>query len=115
MHHQSHSIVRLQVHLPDHQHVAFYPNQIQSAVNKAAVKETTLTAWFKLNRTDPQARQYLYVQVPEFYRFYDNKWNIRKREANNTMGRMYAVNMDDRMLLSLRTASPHTWSCHFAN
>ena len=29
--------------------------------------ESKLTAWFKLNRTDVAARQYLYIDIPKHY------------------------------------------------
>ncbi|XP_032457833.1 uncharacterized protein LOC100679775 isoform X5 [Nasonia vitripennis] len=55
---------------------------------------TTLTAWFKLNANDPQARQYLYVDIPYFYVFNEKtkKWTPRKRVWKPIISRMYFVN-----------------------
>jgi len=56
---KSHSISRLAVHLPFEQSVYFKAGQEDDALNRANNRDTTLTAWFKLNRTDFSARQFL--------------------------------------------------------
>ncbi|XP_021961437.1 uncharacterized protein LOC110857104 [Folsomia candida] len=95
MHEQSHTIYRLPVHLPSEQTVYFNADNVEAAAERAGSKETMLTAWFKLNDTDEDARLYLYADIPEHYVF--NKvsgvWKPRQRETNNTIGRMYPVNL----------------------
>jgi len=48
MHWQSHAVIRLAVHLPQEQSVVFWEGREEDAIKK--VKDTTLLAWFKLNR-----------------------------------------------------------------
>ncbi|XP_030058284.1 uncharacterized protein LOC115469629 [Microcaecilia unicolor] len=95
MHHQSHSIQRLQVHLPDEQSIVFHPKNIDIAVETAKTKDTTLTAWFKLNAEYPPGNSILYIDIPTYYTFNktERKWKQRKSENNKTIGRMYAVNL----------------------
>ncbi|UYV79082.1 hypothetical protein LAZ67_17001066 [Cordylochernes scorpioides] len=70
MHQQSHSIMRLQVHLPRQQSICFNEDNIEEVVQQAGNNDTTLTAWFKLNQ-----------------------WTPRQRGAGSTIGRMYSVNI----------------------
>ena len=65
MHKTTHAVIRLGVHLPQEQIVRFQPGQEVQAIRR---NETTkLTAWFQLNRTDPDAWQYLYTEIPYHY------------------------------------------------
>lgn len=63
----NHAIVRLNVHLPQHQTVLFTERQLQEAL--AHNEQTTLTAWFNLNVNDPEVRQYIYHDIPSHYIF----------------------------------------------
>ncbi|XP_043473610.1 uncharacterized protein LOC122505828 [Leptopilina heterotoma] len=54
MHEQSHATYRLAVHLPNQQSICFKEGLEEEAVDK--FKNTTLTAWFKLNAENPEAR-----------------------------------------------------------
>jgi hypothetical protein len=93
MHDQSHTIVRLQVHLPDEQNVYFTEDTLQTIANADGPKDSNLTAWFKLNQTDENALNILYSDIPQHYVF-DNKhriWTPRQRGAETTIGRMYSV------------------------
>ena len=62
MHAQSHVVIRLSVHLPDNRMVYFKENNVENAVDRAAQKDSQLTAWFKLNQDNVLARQYLSPQ-----------------------------------------------------
>jgi len=97
MHEQSHSIIRLAVHDPDSKCVVFDPDDIQKALQKADEKDSTLTAWFKLNIEDEQANQYLYNDIPKHYVFHakETQWKRRQRGGEKVIGRMYAVSMHD--------------------
>ncbi|CAK9303228.1 unnamed protein product [Gordionus sp. m RMFG-2023] len=90
MHDRSHGINRLAIHLPFHQPVYFIEGQERQALEKSASRNTTLTAWFELNKNDVNARQYLYVTIPYHYTFSANKWKLRQRQ-NNIISRMYTV------------------------
>jgi hypothetical protein len=107
MHDQSHSIIRLQVHLPNEQSVVFQEDDVHAALVQAANKLTTLTAWFQLNEEDSSANQYLYTQVPEQYTFFRGRWSLRKRGGESVIGRMYSVNVKDSERYFLRTLLLH--------
>ncbi|UYV82699.1 hypothetical protein LAZ67_22000600 [Cordylochernes scorpioides] len=83
MHQQSHSIMRLQVHLPGQQSICFNEDNIEEVVQQAGNKDTTLTAWFKLNQVDENARNILYGDIPQHYVFDKRlrKWIPRQRGA----------------------------------
>ena len=90
LHDMSHAIQRLAIHLPLQQMVYFHEGQEERALQ--VNQGTTLTAWFELNQRDPDARQYLYHDIPDHYT-YDpraKKWKARQR-ATNTIGRIYQV------------------------
>ena len=55
MHEQSHTIIRLSIHLPNQQPVYFQKGQEQEALERSTHGDTQLTAWFKLNNEDESA------------------------------------------------------------
>lgn len=100
---RSHSICRLAVHIPFEQVIYFLRGQeeLAEAINRD--KDTTLTAWFKLNRETPAAREFLYREIPTHYRF-DKKsrqWKERKRRST-VIGRIYSVPVSDTERYCLR-------------
>ena len=52
----------------------FSEDASREQVQRAMDRDTTLTAWFKLNDADPLARQYLYGDIPAQY-----TWNKKTR------------------------------------
>lgn len=62
-------------------------------ISRAETQETTLTAWFKINAIDENARAILYPNFPEQYVWHNRnkKWAPRKRGFGGTIGRIYAV------------------------
>ena len=69
---KSHTIIRLAVHLPRQENVYFHAGDEVEALERAEIGLTHLTAWFELNRTNPDASQYYYVEIP--YHFVFNKF-----------------------------------------
>ena len=63
LHDQSHTIYRLAIHLPDQQRVYF--REEEAAAERAEGGDTHLTAWFRLNREDPNACHLLYSDIPK--------------------------------------------------
>lgn len=60
----------------------------------AQVGETTLTQWFAQNAADEEARQYLYAEFPEHYRWVNEggqkHWRKYRRPTRvGAIGRMY--------------------------
>nr|GEX62219.1 ATP-dependent DNA helicase PIF1-like [Tanacetum cinerariifolium] len=59
------SVMSLQVHLPNNQLVRFREDDVLTDIlNREINKRSMLTAFFELNKTDPNARQYLYRDIP---------------------------------------------------
>ncbi|CAF4480814.1 unnamed protein product [Rotaria socialis] len=80
LHDKSHSIIRLAIHLPNMQPVYFAEGNELEALNRATEKDTTLIAWFKLNRDNLVARRYLYHDIPNHFVFdRENKWKRRQQ------------------------------------
>lgn len=109
MHEQTHSINVLAVHLPDQQNVNFQPENIESAIERAGNKESTLMAWFTLNNVDATARQYKYTEIPEHFMFNkaQGKWTTRKQGFGSTIGRMHGASVRDAERYFLRLLLLH--------
>ena len=109
MHEQSHTIVRLSVHLPEQQRVYFRPGEEAEAIERESSRRTHLTAWFRLNTEDPTARQLLYTEVPLHYVFRDRdkKWVPRQRGGDRIISRMYSVSPADAEKFHLRLLLLH--------
>lgn len=110
MHNKSHTIIRLPVHLEDYHNVYFGPGQVLERVQNAALARTKLTAFFDLNVTDVEARQYLYQEIPVHYTWNASRrtWSRRQRQLTyETLARMYVVNPLDRDRFYLRLLLLH--------
>ncbi|XP_065684368.1 uncharacterized protein LOC136096730 [Hydra vulgaris] len=84
----SHTIIRLQIHLPDNQRVNFNEGEEQVTIDRAAQRDTYLTAWFKLNGENNETRQYSYVEIPYHFVFGKNcKWKVRQRGSDKVIVR----------------------------
>ncbi|XP_047132539.1 uncharacterized protein LOC124811237 [Hydra vulgaris] len=62
--HMSHTIISLKVHLLENQIKYFREGEKQVALDRAAQRDTHLTAWFKLNYENEGAHCYSYVDIP---------------------------------------------------
>jgi hypothetical protein len=91
---RSHSISQLAVHLPEGQFVFFQSGIEEQAVINAATRNTTVTAYFKLNQQQEGARQYFYREIPRHFMFDKKlqKWNPRKKTAK-IIGWLYTVSV----------------------
>jgi hypothetical protein len=83
----------MDIHLENKQSVTFNPNNTLEAV--AQPKDTKLTAWFKLNSVDPNARQFTYLEIPHHYSWISQKklWSRRKKMTDQicSVGRIYTI------------------------
>ncbi|CAN0404642.1 unnamed protein product, partial [Phaeothamnion confervicola] len=82
------------VHLPGQQTVVCKSGASLADIVSHGELSTTLTAWFLLNATDPDAVQLLYHEVPAAYAFDQTtrswqRW--RQREGFGTVRRMYVT------------------------
>ena len=108
---KSHFVYRLPVHLPDEQPLVFDANDLENdfdtfeeRLNEDAQKFTRLTGWFELNKVDPEARQYRYVDLAEFYTWQKRecKWMPRKKDGEKAISRVYSVSIQNSELFYLR-------------
>ena len=111
---RSHSIVRLQVHLPGQTTVLFQEGQEKEALEAAKKKDSTLTAWFKLNQfynhlqasnsfpdDGIDSRNLFYHQIPEYFIFKNNSWE-RRKNISKTIGRLFFVGPNEPERFALR-------------
>ncbi|XP_065318878.1 uncharacterized protein LOC135926873 [Gordionus sp. m RMFG-2023] len=106
MHDRSHAVIRLGIHLPLQQPVYFTAGHERDALLRSENKHTTLTAWFELNKTDLNARQYLYGEIPYHYVFTNYHWKLRKKRLN-VISRMYSVHLNSGERFFLRLLLLH--------
>jgi hypothetical protein len=101
-HHSSHTVTRLQVHLPQQQQVYFSETDNLEQILESGDK-TMLTEFFTLCARDSQARELLYHELPEHYSWSstERKWKKRVR-CRNVIGRMYTVSPRDQERFFLR-------------
>ncbi len=106
---KSHAVERLPVHLPSQQTVVFKEGAEEETLRNAEKRGTKLTNWFRLNREDPNARQYLYSDIPYHYVWHasKNQWKPRKRGKDKILPRMYAVSPKDIERFCLRQLLLH--------
>ena len=97
----THSVEKLPIHLKNMQSVHFEAGNEDTALQLALQKESKLTAWFKLNSSDPYATQFLYPEVPVHYKWSDNKW-IRRKINYKVITRLVHVSPRDRERYHLR-------------
>ena len=91
IHGRSHTVMKLTCHLPQEQSILFEKGDANNAL-MSGEPETHLTAWFKRNMIDQDARSVLYPDFPKKYTW-DNKekiWKIRKQKFN-IFGRVPSV------------------------
>lgn len=107
MHEQSHATVRLAIHLERQEIVYFYAGSEEKAVDNH--KNTTLTAWFELNKKDESARKFLYIEIPDHYVFDQIKkhWNKRSMKSKPIISRMYFVSSKEIERYNLRVLLLH--------
>ncbi|GBN49696.1 hypothetical protein AVEN_266073-1 [Araneus ventricosus] len=85
--------VRLAVHLPQQQPIVYQDGQEAQAIERAALRKTTLTSWFELNKNDPSAHNISYSDIPQYYVFDKSttNWKKRQRGGQNVIGRLPVV------------------------
>ena len=96
----SHSVVRLDVHLPDEHRMLFRAGEEAAAMEKPAARRSMLTAWFTYNAAWTQHRDLLYSDFPSVCR-YDRPtgtWVARSPWHLSASG--------ERVLTRLQTATP---------
>ncbi|KMQ86402.1 hypothetical protein RF55_14615, partial [Lasius niger] len=106
---KSHTVIRLAVHLPNHQMVYFRAGNEEQIAQRELTRNTTLIAWFKLNQSDVNAVHFLYTDIPYHY-VYDKKetkWKPRKKGGDKIISRLYTVSIKDIERFYLRLLLLH--------
>lgn len=108
MHEQSHTIIRLPVHLPEEQQVYFHDDKAAEALLRSELKSTQLIAWFNLNK-DPETKSpFIYPETPLHYTWDKTKciW-IKRSRFRKVIGRMYNVSPSESERYHLRLLLLH--------
>lgn len=110
MHFQSHTIIRLDCHLPQCQNIYFREGGEREAVSNPS--RSKLLAFFDLNINDPLANEYLYTELPMNYVWHNQgkKWKKRLRGVDKVISRLYVVSPKDVELFHLRLLLLHVRS-----
>ena len=93
LHHRSYVVEKLALHLEDEQMVTLSEDNTPAAAVENGPPETKLTAYFKLNQIDVEARQYVYPDIPRHYVWHSatKSWAKRKRGGGKVIGRIPTV------------------------
>ncbi|GBM44842.1 hypothetical protein AVEN_62065-1 [Araneus ventricosus] len=96
--------VRLAVHLPQQQPIVYQDGQEAQAIERAALRKTTLTSWFELNKNDLSAHNISYLDIPQYYVFDKSttNWKKRQRGGQNVSARLPVVSILDTERYYLR-------------
>jgi hypothetical protein len=104
MHAEKPTIYRLPVHLEDQQLVYFNPeDNPDDILERGATKDTPLTAWFKINESNPEARNTTYQNFPQSWVYIKKTKKWKPREKGNAIGRMYFASPSSGERFYLRT------------
>jgi hypothetical protein len=104
------AVLQLHLHLENMQTVAFKEgDNLEDVVNRPSSSSTMLTEYFKMNRVDPYARNFLYKEFPEFYRWIKGKkkWQRRKLRGRGQVGRIVYANPGEGERYFLRVLLNH--------
>ena len=92
VHYRSHNVEKLPCHLPGEQSVLFREGQEEAALN-AGPPDTKLTAFFKTNSEDEEAKNLLYTDFPGHFTWKSGSWKRKKRGIGQSIGRIPTVSL----------------------
>ena len=103
------SVYRLQIHLPNRQNVFFNANHnLTEILANDRNSMTMLTEFFSKNLYYEGARQYLYREFPEQFKWVGRHKTWEERETNQkVIGRIYTVSPSEREKFYLRILLNH--------
>ena len=107
LHRQYPKTIRLAVHLEDRQTVYYRAAEtLENVIQRN--HDSTLMAWFKLNRECPEGRHLNYTEIPRYYTWNkpNRKWKRRARPSP-IISRLYFVHPRDAERFSLRLLLLH--------
>ena len=92
IHYRSHSVVKLPCHLPGEQSVLFEEGEENRALERGE-PDTRLTAFFKKNIEDENARLFLYTEFPGQYNYGRGQWNKKSQNIGKAIGRIPTISL----------------------
>lgn len=103
-HAQSHTIIKMPVHLPNMQAIYSQENEEQEATKRAVNRRTRLTAYFILNNDNTSTQEYFYHKIPNYFVFEKLRgiWKKRMRGGESVIRRMITVDPTDEEHYLLR-------------
>ncbi|XP_048565321.1 uncharacterized protein LOC125545433 [Triticum urartu] len=103
------AVLQLQLHLPNMHTVAFKGSDNLEDVITRPSSKTMLTQYFKMNQEDPYARNFLYKEFPEYFRWIKGKkkWQRRKQRGRGQVGRIVYANPAEGERYYLRVLLNH--------
>jgi hypothetical protein len=117
---RSHTIYRLQVHLPGEEPIVFNPSDVRGALERANDRNSNLTAWMRYNSAylrrrdagelspnEPNPLLLIYTDFPDKFVYSANTWRVRQRGGAKTIGRLTTVNPREIERYSLRLLLLH--------
>ena len=90
IHGKSHTVMKLSCHLPSEQTV-FMEEGGELQALMAGEPETTLTAFFKTNSEDEDAKTILYPDFPDYYIWDNSEKTWKRRKQGSAIGRVPTV------------------------
>lgn len=111
LHREFPSVERLAIHLEDEQMVTYEESEnLQQILNR---NNTMLNGWFRLNLSDPTARNYTYTEIPKYYIWNkkEKSWEKRQRNIGTKIGRIYFVLPNAGEKYFLRLLLQHQKGC----
>nr|GEV57667.1 hypothetical protein [Tanacetum cinerariifolium] len=98
----------IQVHLPNNQFVRFREDDVlTNIIKRERNKRSMLTAFFKLNEIDTNARQYLYRDIPRYYTWNKSTRVWKRRKQGKMKGIMVFTNPAEGERFYLRMLLQH--------
>jgi len=113
LHQEWPSVERLDLHLPKDNFVVFNPLDDEDAIEEQLPRATSkLLQWFELNRVDPEARQWRYLDIPEHYVWdaQSHLWRRRVRHVTK-VSRLNVVSIHNIELSALRMILHYATGC----
>jgi len=87
MHAEKPTVYRLPVHLEDQQLVYFtLDDNLNDVLERGATKETPLTAWFKINHSNHEARDTTYQNFPQSWVYNSKTKSWKPRQQGYAIG-----------------------------
>ncbi|XP_074359274.1 uncharacterized protein LOC141698468 [Apium graveolens] len=97
------SVERLLIHLPGEKHVSFKAGDVlEDVCDKEISKKTKLEAWFDVNQTFPNVRNYSYSEFQNKFTWHPRPGIWKERKRGDIIGRLSEVHSSSGELLYLR-------------